>query len=65
VMSMLKEKFPDARLEVVGERIHVFTNQPHGVFTSFLESFPTKSATVRGANLEDVFLKLTGRNLRE
>jgi lipooligosaccharide transport system ATP-binding protein len=65
VMSMLKEKFPDARLEVVGERIHVFTNQPHGVFASFLESFPTKSATVRGANLEDVFLKLTGRNLRE
>lgn len=65
VMNMLKEKFPDARLEVVGERIHVFTSQPHGVFTSFLESFPTKSATVRGANLEDVFLKLTGRKLRE
>jgi lipooligosaccharide transport system ATP-binding protein len=65
VMSMLKDRFPDARLEVVGERIHVFTNQPHGVFASFLESFPTKSATVRGANLEDVFLKLTGRNLRE
>ena len=65
VMSMLKDRFPDARLEVVGERIHVFTNHPHGVFASFLESFPTKSATVRGANLEDVFLKLTGRNLRE
>jgi lipooligosaccharide transport system ATP-binding protein len=65
VMIMLKEKFPDARLEIVGERIHVFTDQPHGVFTGFLESFPTKSATVRGANLEDVFLKLTGRKLRE
>jgi len=65
VVNMLKEKFPDARLEVVGDRVHVFTDQPHGVFTSFLESFPTKSATVRGANLEDVFLKLTGRKLRE
>lgn len=65
VMIMLKEKFPDARLEIVGERIHVFTDQPHGVFTGFLEGFPTKSATVRGANLEDVFLKLTGRKLRE
>jgi lipooligosaccharide transport system ATP-binding protein len=65
VMNMLKEKFPDARLEVVGERIHVFTDQPHGVFTSFLENFPTKGAAVRAANLEDVFLKLTGRKLRE
>jgi lipooligosaccharide transport system ATP-binding protein len=65
VMSMLKEKFPDARLEVVGERIHVFTDQPHGIFTSFLENFPTKGAAVRNANLEDVFLKLTGRKLRE
>lgn len=65
VMNMLKEKFPDARLEVVGERIHVFTDQPHGVFTSFLENFPTKDAAVRAANLEDVFLKLTGRKLKE
>jgi len=65
VMNMLKEKFPEARLDVVGERIHVFTSQPHGVFTSFLESFPTKGAAVRAANLEDVFLKLTGRKLRE
>jgi len=65
VMEMLTKKFPNARLEIVGERIHVFTNQPHGVFTKFLEEFPTKSATVRSANLEDVFLKLTGRKLRE
>ena len=65
VMSTFKEKFPDARLEVVGERIHVFTDQPHGIFTSFLENFPTKGAAVRNANLEDVFLKLTGRKLRE
>ncbi len=65
VIKMLKEKFPDARLDVIGERIHVFTNKPHGVFTSFLEDFPAKGATVRSADLEDVFLKLTGRKLRE
>jgi lipooligosaccharide transport system ATP-binding protein len=65
VMRTLQEKFPDARLEVVGDRIRVFTDQPHGVFASFLESFPTKGASIRNANLEDVFLKLTGRRLRE
>jgi lipooligosaccharide transport system ATP-binding protein len=65
VMKALQEKFPDARLEVVGDRIRVFTDQPHGVFASFLESFSTRGASVRNANLEDVFLKLTGRRLRE
>lgn len=65
VMNTLKAKFPDARLEVLSDRIRVFTSQPHGVFESFLQEFPTKGATIRNANLEDVFLKLTGRQLRE
>lgn len=65
VMKMLQQKFPEARLEVLSDQIHVFTNQPHGVFRSFLDDFPTRGATVRNANLEDVFLKLTGRKLRE
>jgi lipooligosaccharide transport system ATP-binding protein len=65
VMKTLKDRFPDAQLEVVGDRIRVFTTQPHGVFASFLEDFPTRGAAVRNANLEDVFLKLTGRRLRE
>jgi lipooligosaccharide transport system ATP-binding protein len=64
-MESLKEQFPDARLEVLSDRIHVFTSQPHGVFEKYLKVFPTKSATIRRANLEDVFLKLTGRQLRE
>ena len=64
-MKTLQEKFPEARLEAVGEKIHVFTNEPHGVFTRFLQEFPLKSAAVRSANLEDVFLKLTGRKLRD
>ncbi|HYB68142.1 MAG TPA: ATP-binding cassette domain-containing protein [Candidatus Acidoferrales bacterium] len=65
VVTTIKEKFPDARVEIVGDRIQVFATEPHGVFASFLEDFPTRSATVRNANLEDVFLKLTGRKLRE
>jgi lipooligosaccharide transport system ATP-binding protein len=65
VMKTLQKKFPDARLEVVGDRIRVFTDQPHGVFASFLEGSRVKGAAIRNANLEDVFLKLTGRRLRE
>jgi len=65
MMKTLQEKFPEAMLETVGDRIRVFTSQPHGVFEDFLKDFPTKGATIRNANLEDVFLKLTGRQLRE
>jgi lipooligosaccharide transport system ATP-binding protein len=65
ILNTLKEKFPEARLDVLGEKILVFTNEPHGVFVKFLQDFPLKGATVRRANLEDVFLKLTGRKLRD
>ena len=65
VMKTLQEEFPEARLEVLGDRIRVFTIQPHGVFETFLKDFPSKGATIRNANLEDVFLKLTGRQLKE
>ena len=64
-LRMLHEIFPDARLEVLGDRIRIFTTQPHGVFENFLKDFPSKGATIRNANLEDVFLKLTGRRLKE
>lgn len=65
VMSYLKQAFPDARLEIVTDRVQVFTNQPRGIFTELLEKFRFKGAILRDANLEDVFLKLTGRRLRE
>jgi len=65
MLRKLQQKFPDARLEVLGDRVRVFTAQPHGFFESFLRDYPTKGATIRNANLEDVFLKLTGRQLRE
>lgn len=64
-LKILKKKLPEARIEILSDRIHVFTSQPHGVFERFLENSPTKGATIRQANLEDVFLKLTGRGLRE
>jgi lipooligosaccharide transport system ATP-binding protein len=65
LMQTLKAEFPDARFETFGDRIHVFTTQPHGVFERFVEKYPFRNITIRNANLEDVFLKLTGRKLRE
>ena len=65
VLRFLREAFPYARLDVVSDRIQVFTNQPRGVFDEILKKFNFKAAMIRDANLEDVFLKLTGRRLRE
>ncbi len=65
LMQMLKAEFPDAHFETFSDRVHVFTAQPHGVFERFLEKTPLTNVTIRNANLEDVFLKLTGRRLRD
>jgi lipooligosaccharide transport system ATP-binding protein len=64
LIPLLKEELPDARIEVLGERLQVFTSKPHGVFEGFISKHKIQNVTLRKANLEDVFLKLTGRGLR-
>jgi lipooligosaccharide transport system ATP-binding protein len=65
VLKKLKEELPEAHIEIFGDQIRVFINQPHGVFERIVKRFPGVNMTIRNANLEDVFLKLTGRKLRE
>jgi lipooligosaccharide transport system ATP-binding protein len=65
VVKTLKAELPNAQVEVFGEQVRVFINEPHGVFERVVKKFPNKNMTIRNANLEDVFLKLTGRKLRE
>jgi len=65
LIPKFKEAFPDANFEHLGDRLQIFTNKPHGVFEGFLEEHPMQNVIIRPANLEDVFLKLTGRGLRE
>jgi lipooligosaccharide transport system ATP-binding protein len=65
LLPTLKEAFPDARFEKLGDRMQIFTDKPHGVFEGFLKEHPLQNVTIRKANIEDVFLKLTGRGLRE
>ena len=64
LIPILKEAFPDARIERIGDLVQVFTDKPHGVFEGFLKKHKIQNVTLRNANLEDVFLKLTGRGLR-
>jgi len=65
LLVTLKESFPDARIEKLGDRMQIFTDKPHGVFEGFIKDHPLQNVTIRKANIEDVFLKLTGRGLRE
>jgi lipooligosaccharide transport system ATP-binding protein len=65
VLPSLKEAFSDAHFEHLGDRLQIFTDKPHGVFEGYLKEHPMQNVTIRAANLEDVFLKLTGRGLRE
>jgi lipooligosaccharide transport system ATP-binding protein len=65
LLPLLTEAFPDSRIEKLSDRMQVFTSKPHGVFEGFLREHKIQNVTIRSANLEDVFLKLTGRGLRE
>ncbi len=64
-MKCLKETFPDARIEVVGDKIYLFDNKPRGYFAEVLKKTSFKGAAIRDSNLEDVFLNLAGRSLRD
>jgi len=64
-MACLKQYFPDARFDVVGDKIQVFANKPRGVLAKVIEEASFKGALIRDSNLEDVFLKLAGRSLRD
>jgi lipooligosaccharide transport system ATP-binding protein len=64
LIPLLKQAFSDARIETIGERMQIFTSKPYAVFEGFLREHKLQNVTLRKANLEDVFLKLTGRDLR-
>jgi lipooligosaccharide transport system ATP-binding protein len=54
-----------ARYEVTGERIQVFTEKAREVTAALLQECSPIEVVARPAGLEDVFLKLTGRRLKE
>jgi len=55
----------DANYEVIGNTIQVYTDNTQRVTGALLEECRLRQVTARRATLEDVFLRLTGRKLRE
>jgi lipooligosaccharide transport system ATP-binding protein len=53
------------RLEEVGDRLYFYPEESDHVERLFDQRFPRQERLIRRATLEDVFLKLTGRALRE
>ena len=53
------------RLEEVGERLYFYPRDGEGIERTLEEHFPGQERLIRRATLEDVFLKLTGRALRD
>ena len=51
--------------EKAGERVYVYTDDNRAVRAKLIQEFPQANVIIRDATLEDVFLKLTGRGLRE
>jgi len=55
----------DIAYDIFGDLLQVQTTKPQDTANTLMESCRHTSVTVRRATLEDVFLKLTGRTLRE
>ncbi len=53
------------RTELVGDRLYFYPREGDGVERLLEERFPNQERLIRRATLEDVFLKLTGRALRD
>ncbi len=53
------------RLEDLGHRLIIYAGNGHELYREICERFNHKSCVLRSTTLEDVFLKLTGRELRE
>ena len=53
------------KYELYGDMIHVFTGEPKKLISRLYRTCTLGRVMVRQATLEDVFLKLTGKALRE
>ena len=64
-MDFLKRTFSNSRIDVIGDKIQVFPNKDRGFILQVLKESEFKGGLIRDSNLEDVFLKLAGRSLRD
>jgi lipooligosaccharide transport system ATP-binding protein len=65
VMECVRNSGAAVHFELAGDTVHVFTDKPKETMDRLMSECHVSSATMRESTLEDVFLKLTGRMLRE
>lgn len=65
IVSYLHENYARLEFEVVGDKIYIFVDEPEVLLAGLSKRFRVEQTIIRRATLEDVFLKLTGRGLRE
>ncbi len=63
ILDILKKE--DCRVETLGKRLLVYLQDGDELFLRLTRQLGTANCTLRPASLEDLFLKLTGRELRE
>jgi lipooligosaccharide transport system ATP-binding protein len=63
ITTQLKQR--GLEVECFYEKLFVYADRPEEVLSSVRNEFEIESSLIRRASLEDVFLKLTGRGLRE
>jgi lipooligosaccharide transport system ATP-binding protein len=64
-LTMLKSSPKKFRYQVVGKKVEIFAQDPKSLVTELLSQLKVENFSLRRATLEDVFLHLTGRELRE
>jgi lipooligosaccharide transport system ATP-binding protein len=67
IVAHLKESRGDKapEMESTSERLYIYSDDCHKISDELQAKFQIKDRLIRTANLEDVFLKLTGRGLRD
>lgn len=65
VLLCLENRNDRLSYDTVGETTYVYSENPREALAELLEVCQVEKTTVRRSTLEDVFLKLTGRELRE
>jgi lipooligosaccharide transport system ATP-binding protein len=64
-LTVLKSNPKKLRYQVVGKKVEIFAQDPKSLAPELLSQLKLENFSLRRATLEDVFLHLTGRELRE
>jgi lipooligosaccharide transport system ATP-binding protein len=64
-LTVLKSNPKKLRYQVVGKKVEIFAQDPKSLGPELLSQLKLENFSLRRATLEDVFLHLTGRELRE